>query len=201
RGPEIRCLAEDGGLLPVEFFVGEDALVMELFQFAQLIIFIGRLGRSAGTYGWVCLLPGVAGVIGRRWIVDDDCRAAVGGKRPHEGTDPTYDGPAQQEIEGEDAAGIALPAHDRDDRRQEIGYQQEYHHDPAENAGKEGEEDVVVEEHILKVQKLICRTRAFRRGAGWGRLVGPGLGEGTIFSGGWRNRGRRYRAWAGSRYP
>ena len=34
-------LAEDGGFLFVEFFVGEDTFVVQLFELAQLVVFIG----------------------------------------------------------------------------------------------------------------------------------------------------------------
>src|SRR5262249_39773913 len=98
---------------------------------------------------------GWAGVVDRR-VVDDDGGPVVGGQCPDEGAYPSYNGPAQQEIEDEDPAGIALAAHNGNDGWKEIRHQQECADDPAEDAGEK--EDVMVK-HIIKIQKLRCDAR------------------------------------------
>jgi hypothetical protein len=119
------CSAKDGGLLAVEFFFSEGAFVTELLELAQLIdnTVLGVGGGVVGRVG--------AGI------------AAGIGSGPNEADDPGDEGPAEEEVDGEDGAGAGVAAEGGDDGREEI-------EDKADTAEGEAEYPMEKMERIVK---------------------------------------------------
>ena len=74
-------------------------------------------------------------------VVDDDggivgCPAGDG---PDEGNDPANAGPAGEEVQQKDAAGIGASAHEGDNRREKIGNEAYGGETPAEDEGENKE--------------------------------------------------------------
>jgi len=115
-------LTQDGSLLAVEFFFGEGAFVTELLELAQLVD-NAVLGIGAGVIGWIG-----AGVT-----------AGVGGG-PNQTKDPGNQGPAEEEVDGEDGAGAWMAAEGGDDGGEEIEYQASSAEGEAEGAGENVDE-------------------------------------------------------------
>lgn len=95
-------LAQDGGFLAIEFFFREGAFVAELLELTYLMD-NAVLGVGGGVVGGIA--AGVAGRVGRG---------------PDEADDPGDEGPAQEKIDGKDAAGARVAAQDGNDGRKEI---------------------------------------------------------------------------------
>ena len=103
--------------------------------------------------GAACGFGGVSWrVVGWRWavglaavrrigVVDDDggvvgCPAGDG---PDEGDDPADEGPAREEVQEEDAAGIGASAHEGDYGWEEVGNDEYGGETPAEDEGEDEE--------------------------------------------------------------
>lgn len=95
-------LAQDGGLLAIEFFFREGAFVAQLLKLTYLMD-----NPVLGVGGWIVgrIAAGVAGCVGRG---------------PDEADDPGNKGPAQEEIDGKDTAGTRVAAQDGNNGRKEI---------------------------------------------------------------------------------
>jgi hypothetical protein len=111
--------------LAVEFFFGEGAFVAELLELAQLVD-----NTVLGVGG------GVVGRIGAGIMADV-------GSGPNEADDPGDEGPAEKEVDGEDAAGARVAAEGGNDCGEEIEYK-------ADTAGGEAEDPMENVERIVK---------------------------------------------------
>jgi hypothetical protein len=70
-------------------------------------------------------------------VVDNDGTGFVSARDgPDEGSDPAYKGPAEEEIEHEDACRAVARADHRDDRRKEIGNEEHGAESPGEGKGE-----------------------------------------------------------------
>jgi hypothetical protein len=111
--------------LAVEFFFGEGAFVAELLELAQLVD-----NTVLGVGG---------GVVGR---IGAGIMAGIG-SRPNEADDPGDEGPAEEEVDGEDAAKAGVAAKGGDDGGEEIEYK-------ADTAEAEPEDPVENLERMVK---------------------------------------------------
>ena len=66
-------------------------------------------------------------------------RFGVAGYGPYQGDDPAYEGPAKEEIQDEDGAGVGFPSYDGDNRGEEIKAKEQYG-EAAGDMAKEEEE-------------------------------------------------------------
>jgi hypothetical protein len=123
-------LAQDAGLLAVEFFFGQRAFIAKLLELAKLMddAVLGVRGRVVGRIGAVVLID------------------AGGG--PNQADDPRNKGPAQEKVYGKDAAGARMPPHRADDGGKKI-------EDKADAAKGEGEWAVKKVEGIEQIHTAI----------------------------------------------
>src|SRR5215475_9989279 len=88
--------------------------------------------RRGGIYGRRIVGLGGAGVV---VVYDNGGITVPAGDGPYEGDDPADEGPAEKEIEEEDAAAVGAPADQGDDGRQEIGNEEDSGDPPGKDEG------------------------------------------------------------------
>src|SRR5262249_16204085 len=116
-------------------------LVVRLLLIVRLLLVVIGLLVVVGR-GRIGLAGSGVGV-----IYDDRCGSGSAADGPDEGDDPADEGPAEEEVEQEDAAGAGAPANEGDDRRQEVRDEEQAGDGPAEYE-REKEEQEGMSRHI-----------------------------------------------------